>query len=54
MGGRVLLIAYKLGARMTRIDGDSLADFLTAKLSEPRPPRGKHANPSNTELAGQA
>jgi hypothetical protein len=43
MGGRVLLIAYKLGARMTRIDGDSLADFLTAKLSEPcKPP----ANPS--------
>lgn len=33
--------AVKLGYRMTRIDGDSLADFLTRKLSTPRPPRGK-------------
>lgn len=47
--------AAKLGARMTRIDGDSLADFLTDKLSEPRPPRGKHAKkPNPIELAGQA
>lgn len=35
--------AAKLGPRMTRIEGDSLADFLTIRLSEPRPPRGKHA-----------
>ncbi|MBL8421654.1 MAG: helix-turn-helix domain-containing protein [Dechloromonas sp.] len=33
--------AAKLGYRMTRIDGDSLADFLTGRLSTPRPPRGK-------------
>jgi hypothetical protein len=33
--------AAKLGYRMTRIDGDSLADFLTSRLSTPRPPRGK-------------
>lgn len=46
--------ATKLGSRMTRVDGDSLADFLTEKLSEPRPPLGKHAKPRNTELAGQA
>lgn len=47
--------AAKLGARMTRVDGDSLADFLTDKLSEPRPPRGKHAKkPNAIELAGQA
>lgn len=46
--------AAKLGPRMTRIDGDSLADFLTARLDEPRPPRGKHARPQSTELAGQA
>ena len=46
--------AAKLGARMTRIDGDSLADFLTDRLSAPRPPRGKHAKPSATELTGQA
>lgn len=46
--------AAKLGVRMTRIDGDSLADFLTEKLAEPRPPRGKHAKHTATELAGQA
>lgn len=46
--------AAKLGYKMTRIDGDSLADFLTAKLTEPRPPRGRYAKPSTTELAGQA
>lgn len=46
--------AARLGARMTRIDGDSLADFLTSHLDVPRPPRGKHAKPKSTELAGQA
>ncbi len=46
--------AAKLGYRMTRIDGDSLADFLTDQLTEPRPPRGKHAKPKTNELAGQA
>lgn len=35
------ITAVKLGYRMTRIDGDSLADFLTSRLSSPRPPRGK-------------
>lgn len=43
--------AIKLGYRMTRIDGDSLADFLTSHLDTPRPARGKSAN---MELAGQA
>ncbi|MER2511720.1 MAG: helix-turn-helix domain-containing protein [Nitrosomonas ureae] len=33
--------AVKLGYRMTRVDGDSLADFLTSRLSMPRPARGK-------------
>ena len=46
--------AAKLGYRMTRIEGDSLADFLTGRLSEPRPPRGKHAKPKTNELAGHA
>jgi hypothetical protein len=46
--------AAKLGYRMTRIDGDSLADFLTSKLGEPRPPRGKHAKNTSIELASQA
>jgi hypothetical protein len=35
--------AVKLGYRMTRVDGDSLADFLTSRLSAPRLPRGKAA-----------
>jgi len=43
--------ATKLGYRMTRIDGDSLADFLTDNLGKPRPPRGKA---KLTELTGQA
>ena len=42
--------ATKLGYRMTRIDGDSLADFLTDNLVTPRPPRGKA---KLTELTGQ-
>ena len=46
--------AAKLGYRMTRIDGDSFADFLTERLAAPRPPRGKHAKAKSTELAGQA
>lgn len=45
--------AAKLGYRMTRIDGDSLADFLTSRLDAPRPPRGKHRVQKN-ELASQA
>jgi hypothetical protein len=44
----------KLGYRMTRIDGDSLADFLTSRIAAPRPPRGKHAKAKSTDLAGQA
>jgi hypothetical protein len=35
------ITAVKLGYRMTRVDGDSLADFLTSRLSMPRPARGK-------------
>lgn len=35
------ITAVKLGYRMTRVDGDSLADFLTSRLSAPRPARGK-------------
>lgn len=46
--------ATKLGYRMTRIDGDSLADFLTGRLGEPRPPRGKHINAHSNELDSQA
>jgi hypothetical protein len=46
--------AAKLGYRMTRLDGDSFADFLTSRLDEPRPPRGKHAKPKTSELAPQA
>lgn len=46
--------AVKLGYRMTRIDGDSLADFLTSHLEGPRPPRGIAAKASSSELASQA
>ena len=47
--------AAKLGHRMTRIDGDSLADFLTSRLDQDRLPRGKAAKKHTTiELAGQA
>jgi hypothetical protein len=35
--------AVKLGYKMTRIDGDSLADFLTSRLHAPRPGRGRAA-----------
>lgn len=45
--------AAKLGYRMTRIDGDSFADFLSGRLNEPRPPRGKHAKEKSSERAGQ-
>lgn len=48
------IAATKLGYKMTRIDGDSLADFLTKRLTEPRPPRGKYAKAKTSELAGQA
>lgn len=30
------IIAFKLGHRMTRIDGDSLADFLYSRRCAPR------------------
>lgn len=33
--------AVKLGYRMTRIDGDSLADFLESREITQRQPRGK-------------
>lgn len=38
--GRIKVV--KLGARMTRIDGDSLADFLSSRMDAPRPPRGRN------------
>lgn len=41
----------KTGYRMTRIDGDSLADFLTSRLSAPRPARGKALKQSATSKA---
>lgn len=37
--GKVKVV--KLGYRMTRVDGDSLADFLSSHLAAPRPARGK-------------
>ena len=47
--------AAKLGHRMTRVDGDSLADFLTSRLDQDRKPRGKAAKKLTTiDLAGQA
>lgn len=47
--------AAKLGHRMTRIDGDSLADFLTSHLDQDRKPRGKAASKHTAiELASQA
>lgn len=48
--------AAKLGYRMTRIDGDSLADFLSSRLDQDRNPRGKAAKGKHTvvELASQA
>ena len=42
--------AVKLSYRMTRIDGDSLADFLTSRMSEPRPARGKAAKRNDVGL----
>lgn len=49
------IVAVKLGYRTTRIDGDSLADFLTSRLlSAPRAPRGKALKHSPIELASQA
>lgn len=47
--------AAKLGHRMTRVDGDSLADFLTSRIDQGREPRGKAAKKHTAiELAGQA
>ncbi len=37
------IAAVKLGIRCTRIDGDTVADFLARRQSVPRPPRGKAA-----------
>lgn len=38
--GRIKVV--KLGAKMSRIDGDSLADYLSSKVDAPRPPRGRN------------
>lgn len=40
--------AVKLSSRCTRIDGDSLADFLVSRTFDP-----KVAKPTASELAGQ-
>lgn len=48
------IMAVKLGHRCTRIDGDSVAEFLTSRQAVPRPPRGKYARTTATELATQA
>jgi excisionase family DNA binding protein len=37
------ITAAKLGDRCTRIDGDTVADFLIRKQAIPRKPRGKAA-----------
>ncbi len=46
--------AVKLGYRMTRIDGDSLADFLTSRIAAPRLPRGRAAKAFLSQLAAAA
>lgn len=46
--------AVKIGYRATRIDGDSLADFLESRQITQRQPRGKHLNPKAAESATQA
>lgn len=46
--------AVKLGYRMTRIDGDSLADFLTSRLPSGRPYRGGAANNLNGDIPAHA
>lgn len=55
--------AVKLSSRCTRIDGDSLAEFLTARAFTPGPKEAqpeplkkagaKRAKPIGAELAGQ-
>ena len=37
------IVAVQLGTRCTRIDGDSVADFLTRRQAVLRKPRGKAA-----------
>lgn len=40
-GGEI--IVTRLGPRCTRVDGDSVADFLLRRQSVPGQPRGKHS-----------
>lgn len=51
--------AVKLSSRCTRIDGDSLADFLSARIFHPgvkeaQPDQLKRQKHTTIELAGQA
>ena len=51
--------AVKLSSRCTRIDGDSLADFLSARIFNPgikeaQPDQLKRPKHTAVELAGQA
>lgn len=46
--------ATKLGPRCTRIDGDSVAEFLISQQAVPRTPRGSAAKRSSVELVAQA
>lgn len=48
------LKVVKLGHRMTRIDGDSLADFLQSRMNIPLQPRGKHAVATNASTNNQS
>lgn len=52
--GAGYITAVKLGHRTTRIDGDSLADFLTSRMETPRSPRGRAAKRLQVELTAQA
>ena len=48
------IMAVKLWHRCTRIDGDSVAEFLTSRQAVPRTPRGSAAKRSASELVAQA
>lgn len=43
------IAAVKLGVRCTRIDGDSVAEFLARRQEVPRQPRGKAALSSSPQ-----
>lgn len=45
------IVAINLGMRCTRIDGDSVAEFLIRRQEKPRTPRGKALVKSNSLAA---